>query len=270
VLVTRRILRNMSLLNKTKARASGRSAFTLIELLVVIAIIAILAAILFPAFARARENARKISCVSNMKQIGLGILQYSQDYDEKYPLARGTGMNWGQAIQPYTKSTQMFACPSNTTNSPFIMGNSAPLPAPQIPNSYAMNFEVGDPFWSGGAGLSLAAVNEASRKIIVAERGDAPGGSPTDAGEPGVMWDDWDGDQWVTNINGFNGHLGMLNYLFVDGHAKSLRPIATVANNYSMWGKWRNTTCTESSGINCNEVSPAAYNALGLLDKKLN
>ena len=63
-----------------------RSGFTLIELLVVIAIIAILAAILFPVFARARENARRTSCVSNLKQIGLGIMQYTQDYDERYPL----------------------------------------------------------------------------------------------------------------------------------------------------------------------------------------
>ncbi len=64
---------------------SKRFAFTLIELLVVIAIIAILAAILFPVFARARENARRSSCQSNLKQIGLGVMQYIQDYDEKYP-----------------------------------------------------------------------------------------------------------------------------------------------------------------------------------------
>ena len=66
-------------------RTSKRKAFTLIELLVVIAIIAILAAILFPAFARARENARKTSCMSNMKQIGLGSMQYTADYEETYP-----------------------------------------------------------------------------------------------------------------------------------------------------------------------------------------
>lgn len=64
---------------------SSKKGFTLIELLVVIAIIAILAAILFPVFARARENARRASCQSNLKQIGLGILQYAQDYDERYP-----------------------------------------------------------------------------------------------------------------------------------------------------------------------------------------
>jgi len=64
---------------------NNKSAFTLIELLVVIAIISILAAILFPVFGRARENARRASCMSNLKQIGLAIMQYTQDYDEKYP-----------------------------------------------------------------------------------------------------------------------------------------------------------------------------------------
>src|SRR5471032_3250205 len=100
-----------------------KRGFTLIELLVVIAIIAILAAILFPVFARARENARRASCQSNLKQIGLGTLQYCQDYDERYP-------NWGcrnalggagsdtvgvdEKLQPYLKSYQVLICPSDT------------------------------------------------------------------------------------------------------------------------------------------------------------
>jgi len=121
---------------KVRNSAKG-NAFTLIELLVVIAIIAILAAILFPVFARARENARRSSCQSNLKQIGLGFLQYAQDYDEKLPnyvrdnSAPYTGITnpnnkfvsdytaWPDMIQPYVKSTQLFVCPSNTfANSP--------------------------------------------------------------------------------------------------------------------------------------------------------
>jgi len=122
--------------------------FTLIELLVVIAIISILSAILFPVFARARENARRASCMSNLKQIGLGIMMYAQDYDERYPnwvelgnscsvtvdagkpcrefsvmpANDGDGVAWGNGykktwmdfIYPYTKSTQVFICPSTT------------------------------------------------------------------------------------------------------------------------------------------------------------
>ena len=104
----------------TSARA--RRGFTLIELLVVIAIIAILAAILFPVFAKAREQARKTSCLSNMKQIGLGIMQYKQDYDEKFPMAyfyvngatsAGGYVHWTGSMQPYIKSEQLFVCPSD-------------------------------------------------------------------------------------------------------------------------------------------------------------
>ena len=99
------------------ARQNRKKGFTLIELLVVIAIIAILAAILFPVFARARENARRASCQSNLKQIGLGLMQYTQDYDEKYMSQPGTGVGqtnttWSTTVQPYLKSTQIFMCPS--------------------------------------------------------------------------------------------------------------------------------------------------------------
>jgi len=96
-----------------------KSGFTLIELLVVIAIIAILAAILFPVFARARENARRSSCQSNEKNIALGFKQYIQDSDEVYPVVAAVGpalMAWGQAepLGPYMKSTQVFICPSDS------------------------------------------------------------------------------------------------------------------------------------------------------------
>jgi prepilin-type N-terminal cleavage/methylation domain-containing protein/prepilin-type processing-associated H-X9-DG protein len=113
-----------------------RRGFTLIELLVVIAIIAILAAILFPVFAKAREKARQTSCLSNLKQLGLGMLQYIQDYDEMFPRVDGAGMDgataqnstygsfkwyggtygyargWGYVIYPYVKNSQIYKCPS--------------------------------------------------------------------------------------------------------------------------------------------------------------
>ena len=94
-----------------------RTGFTLIELLVVIAIIAILAAILFPVFARARENARKSTCQSNLKQMGLAIMQYVQDYDETYPIggmldSKGVQIHWRHLIYPYVKNEGVFKCPA--------------------------------------------------------------------------------------------------------------------------------------------------------------
>jgi prepilin-type N-terminal cleavage/methylation domain-containing protein/prepilin-type processing-associated H-X9-DG protein len=121
---------------------SSKRAFTLIELLVVIAIIAILAAILFPVFAQAREKARQTSCLSNDKQIGLSFLMYSQDYDEQFPLGFGYSagtagwawnywhgvpvnwrastatrqliypVHWANSTQPYVKNLQLLGCPS--------------------------------------------------------------------------------------------------------------------------------------------------------------
>ena len=106
-----------------------RRGFTLIELLVVIAIIAILAAILFPVFAKAREKARQTSCLSNMKQLSLGYLQYAQDYDERTPESYwlavalpATSRLWGTSymsgpenVYPYVKNLQVYVCPSQST-----------------------------------------------------------------------------------------------------------------------------------------------------------
>jgi prepilin-type N-terminal cleavage/methylation domain-containing protein/prepilin-type processing-associated H-X9-DG protein len=113
-----------------------RKAFTLIELLVVIAIIAILAAILFPVFAQVREKARAISCLSNEKQLGLGVIQYQQDYDEKNPggvNGYGGGAGWAGQIYPYVKSEKVFQCPSDSGVGPegssYALNSNTALPS---------------------------------------------------------------------------------------------------------------------------------------------
>ncbi len=158
----------MKFTQSTSIARSKRSAFTLIELLVVIAIIAILAAILFPVFARARENARRSSCQSNLKQIGLGVLQYIQDYDEKYPnqlpgdaaATAAISVPMGSVARtipdkthPYVKSTQIWKCPSSSQD---IGGGPVYV-------SYHYNGALIVPNGTEYTGISQAALEEVSR-----------------------------------------------------------------------------------------------------------
>ena len=155
--------------------------FTLIEILVVVAIIALLAAILFPVFAKARENARRSACQSNLKQIGLGFLQYSQDYDERYPVCGagaaldvsnniGFGPGWAGQIYPYLKSSQIFRCPSDGYR------ESAPV-APRVQVSYAYNRNIGHFYVGTGATVnqfvngSLIKLTEPTRTVMSIEVG---------------------------------------------------------------------------------------------------
>ena len=148
--------------------------FTLIELLVVIAIIAILAAILFPVFARARENARRSSCQSNLKQIGLGIMQYTQDYDERFlPNQDLSKITFASTLQPYIKSTQIFICPSapgsfkNEKDDSKVENVSWFTPTTLIPDmvaargSYGMNGNLTPP-----GGLSQAALTKSAETAM--------------------------------------------------------------------------------------------------------
>ncbi|BCM89260.1 hypothetical protein IAD21_01105 [Abditibacteriota bacterium] len=206
---------------------SSRRAFTLIELLVVIAIIAILAAILFPVFARARENARRSSCQSNVKQIGLGVLQYAQDYDEKYPLAHTP--SWYVTIQPYLKSEQIYKCPSDSDNT------SASGVAYKV--SYAGCYDaLGD----SNQPRTLASFDSPASMVMVTDGGkqaDATTGtvslnSPDKNGGLRVLIDVHHGggtfDAAATTDGNWMGpsprHLETVTVGFVDGHVKSLKP----------------------------------------------
>ena len=127
---------------------SPRRGFTLIELLVVIAIISILAAILFPVFAQAREKARQAACMSNLRQVGLAALQYTQDNDEFFVLTeRGGDIDdaheyyWGDMLQPYIKSWPMLHCPDSTQTMQFK--TSPPSPA-AYSQQWAYDYGIND------------------------------------------------------------------------------------------------------------------------------
>ena len=211
-----------------------RRGFTLIELLVVIAIIAILAAILFPVFAKAREKARQTSCMSNFKQMGLAILQYAQDYDGCIRCSSYTGnIGYGNcAVQPfqaeggpwqalsyyypYIKNAQIYQCPSFTANSwggeCMVCGNGGT--AGNLP----INNEYNQP-WNMDA-FSTATPNGAAGTIITC-----------DSANNIIEWDGGDatgaGTLWARLPGGLNGgadnatrHFNGINCGFYDGHAK--------------------------------------------------
>ena len=218
---------------------SRRRGFTLIELLVVIAIIALLAAILFPVFSQARAKARQASCQSNLKQIGLGLAQYSQDYDERtvplyYALPGASQYWWGQVIsspssvdmsagllQPYMKNSQILDCPD---------GASLPVTTPPQPFAYGVNFLI---LGSNNMGVPLASIQAPAETVAFADSARYR-------------------SNFTPNVDRFNQvtplgqarksgqfhtvsgrHQGSANVLWLDGHVKAMKvqfPDTTTAN----------------------------------------
>lgn len=205
-------------------------AFTLIELLVVIAIVAILAAILFPVFAQAREKTRSIACLSNSKQLGTAVQMYVADYDERlYVRCSATGANragaalagspnpvkWWNLLMPYVKSNALFSCPSD------------PAPTPSADVSGALTIPRSYMACASAEGLSLAQLDDPAETMALTEKW------------PAVT------DSWIEPFNGdftpdlvnagqshtaANRHQGGMNCTFFDGHAKWYRPDTIAAS----------------------------------------
>ncbi len=180
-----------------------RKGFTLIELLVVIAIIAILAAILFPVFAKAREKARQSSCLSNEKQIGLACLQYFQDYDERllhyrYEVPYALYRDWRNLIEPYLKNTQVLICPSAST---YALGYGW---------NYAYLGWPGQGGTSTSAASSLGQVTNPSETIMLGE-----GKNSTVVYPPSLP-------TYIASYGDPSRHNEGANCTFVDGHSKWL------------------------------------------------
>jgi prepilin-type N-terminal cleavage/methylation domain-containing protein len=214
--------------HKGRVRKLG---FTLIELLVVIAVIAVLAAILFPVFARARERARAASCLSNVKQIGLGWMMYAQDYDEHVVPYKANGLPWSQLLYPYLKSRQVFICPSAHKISTYTTNLCDPTNVDGlfVTGSFAYNWYHLNPtlVLSGyDFASTLAGIEKPAEMIGVQEVNLA--GNYYGYFVPPARWNVTPtaaqgacGGTYGDNIATW--HFDGSNSLFMDGHAKQMR-----------------------------------------------
>ena len=269
-----------------------RRGFTLIELLVVIAIIAILAAILFPVFAKAREKARQISCASNQQQIGLALMQYNQDNDESFPSGynnyAGYGVGWAGSVQPYIKSTGVMKCPDDSTSVKTVgtetfspdsyalnrnlvgSGPTGTLSSLQGPANTVLTFEV------SGVVADISQVNEGTVASGAANP-NLDSESPTSDGRDILLRSNYDiytpvgtplyATGYLDNRNANTEfqpdgrHTGGSNYLLADGHVKWLKPEKVSAGENSAFGSDAPQVFMHAAGTG-NGVHAATFSAI--------
>lgn len=240
---------NSDVMRQTEKLSStqwAKAAFTLIEVLVVISIIALIAAILFPAFAKARENARRSSCQSNLKQIGLGLLQYVGDHDDKMPASaygpisptiqdsnNSSYYKWMDAIFPYVKSEQLFICPSDSGGKYTYSLNLPDGESTQDYGSYGQNGayrNAGDaqtPPRSAAYLVSLSSMASPAATIWAADTNNREEAN----GSYGFSWANAASTPSITTAASgvrqlekiSERHLQTSNVLFCDGHVKAMK-----------------------------------------------
>lgn len=230
---------------KRNVQVTGKlSGFTLIELLVVIAIIALLAAILFPVFGRARENARRSSCQSNLKQTALAFMQYTQDYDERLPsvgksaVANLGAEGWVLTMEPYLKSVQLLQCPAEQRKPNYA---TSPYNSSSYYTDYYYNSNLS--FFATGAKEADGTTNKVTG--IHLSRLKAPASTVLLGDGVGYMVNYGGRVELLDGILNSPRHLEGNNYAFTDGHVKWF-PVGTILSG-----------TTDSNTVNgvCNPVA---------------
>ena len=265
--------------------------FTLIELLVVIAIIAILAAILFPVFQKVRENARRTACLSNMKQLGLTLTQYYQDFDERGPNGTnvyGAGNGWGAQVYSYVKSKGVYRCPDDDSksvssyalNSNFVFDSTGRYDGTGIINSIALSqfkspastvefFEVANNYNPGGGGYDLSNPADDIQNSPTGN-GVSGGYSPHGLGQAATAPQQLKyATGWMANTVRHDNYVAQTgrhtdgsNFLMADQHAKFIRPSSVSAgssNPYNYCGDNDNLAVSVDLASNCKVSVSFSY-----------